>query len=121
MRRTRENLGSREQPLLYNATKVRKACLLSANGHFTARALAKLYGALANGGSIDGVTLVSPARVQHMHCVVSEREDLVMGRPMRYGLVFAYIGPRFIVGASMLPVTEVPRNYSHCVPQHVIR
>jgi aarF domain-containing kinase len=41
----------------FNDRDVRRACLPSANGHFTARALARLYGALACGGEIDSVAV----------------------------------------------------------------
>src|SRR6185312_14287138 len=36
----------------FNDMEVRKACIPSANGHFNARSLARMYGALANGGEI---------------------------------------------------------------------
>ncbi len=36
----------------------------SGNGHGTARALARVYGALARGGEVDGVRLLSPAAIE---------------------------------------------------------
>ena len=36
---------------------IRVACLPSGNGHFTARALARMYGALANGGAVGGTVV----------------------------------------------------------------
>jgi CubicO group peptidase (beta-lactamase class C family) len=62
----------------FNALDVRKACLPSANGHFTARALARLYGALANGGEIDGVRLVSKERIAAMQRIQTELPDRVL-------------------------------------------
>lgn len=44
----------------------RTAEIASANGHGTARTVAKVYGAVARGGSIDGVTLMSPQTVADM-------------------------------------------------------
>lgn len=46
-------------PCIYNTPKIRKACIPSANGHFSARALAKMYAALAGGGSLDDAELLS--------------------------------------------------------------
>jgi len=45
---------------------MRKACIPSANGHFTARALAKFYAALASGGTLNGHTILSPTAVETM-------------------------------------------------------
>ena len=43
----------------YNSERWRSAEIPSVNGHGTARGVARIYGALANGGSIDGVNLIS--------------------------------------------------------------
>ncbi len=58
----------------------------SANGLFTARALAKLYATLAGGGSIDGVRLLSPATLARAVEVQSRGLDLVVPIPMRWRL-----------------------------------
>jgi CubicO group peptidase (beta-lactamase class C family) len=71
-----------------NSMSVRKACLPSGNGHFTARALAKMYAALANEGSIEGGTLVSPDRITHMARVMTEDTDIVVGRRVLKGIGF---------------------------------
>jgi CubicO group peptidase (beta-lactamase class C family) len=73
---------------LLNLMPVRKACIPGANGHFTARALAKMYAALAGDGSIDGVRLVSPGRIKEMQRVVTEELDIVLGTPARKGIGF---------------------------------
>jgi CubicO group peptidase (beta-lactamase class C family) len=65
-------------PVEWNDMAVRRACLPSANGHFTARALARMYGALANGGAIDGVRLVSPERIDEMYRLQTESPDRVI-------------------------------------------
>ncbi|OAI40904.1 hypothetical protein AYO38_04855 [bacterium SCGC AG-212-C10] len=69
----------------YNDMRIRKACLPSANGHFSARALAKMYGALANGGEIDGVRLVSAERIPLMQTVYTEAVDRVIMMPLAKG------------------------------------
>ncbi len=49
---------------------VMAACIPSSNGVFTARALARMYAALANGGELDGARILSPrtvARASEQH------------------------------------------------------
>lgn len=72
----------------FNSMQVRKACLPSANGHFTARALARMYGALANGGEIDGVRLVSKERIALMSTIQTSDPDRVLFLPMRKSIGF---------------------------------
>ena len=85
---------------VYNDPNVRRACLPSANGHFTARALARMYGALANGGVIDGVRLVKPDRVSEMQRVLTAAPDKVIFMPVRKGV-------GFMMGGSTNGVTGV--------------
>ena len=68
----------RESDFSFNDMRIRKACIPSANGHFTARALARMYGALANGGEIDGVRLVSKERIAAMQHVYTDAPDRVL-------------------------------------------
>jgi CubicO group peptidase (beta-lactamase class C family) len=75
-------------PFTFDDMVIRKACLPSANGHFTARALARMYGALANGGEIDGTRLVSPERVSVMGKCVVDSVDRVIMMPLRKGIGF---------------------------------
>ncbi|MEO8540723.1 MAG: serine hydrolase domain-containing protein, partial [bacterium] len=76
----------------FNTMPIRKACLPSGNGHFTARALAKMYSALATDGSVDGVRLVSKERLTHMQRLMTEQVDLVLGTPLRKGIGFFFGG-----------------------------
>ena len=50
----------------FNYPTLRAACIPSANGHFSARALARLYAALADDGAVGGAPLVAPGRVAQM-------------------------------------------------------
>jgi CubicO group peptidase (beta-lactamase class C family) len=61
-----------------NSVNFRRSCNPSANGFFSARALAKMYGALANGGSIEGVKLVSPKRITEMSQLTTSEYDIVI-------------------------------------------
>lgn len=72
----------------FNSIEVRKACIPSANGHFTARALARMYSALANGGQVGGVRLVSPERIPLMSTVQVESPDRVLFIPLRKSIGF---------------------------------
>jgi CubicO group peptidase (beta-lactamase class C family) len=72
----------------FNSMEVRKACIPAANGHFTARALARMYGALAHGGEIDGVRLLSAERVPVMSEVQLDWVDRVLMMPMRKSIGF---------------------------------
>lgn len=74
-----------------NDMRMRRACLPSVNGHFTARALAKMYGALANGGEIEGTMLISKDRIKDMQRLMTEDTDVVLGLPSRNGIGF-YLG-----------------------------
>lgn len=72
----------------FNAMEVRKACIPSANGHFNARSLAKMYGALANGGEVGGVRIVSPERVALMSTIQVATPDRVIFMPLRKSIGF---------------------------------
>lgn len=72
----------------FNDMRVRRACLPAANGHFTARALAKMYAALANGGVVDGVRLVSPERIRAMSAIQTEEPDRVLMMPLPKSIGF---------------------------------
>ena len=73
---------------LVNETWFRKACLPAANGHFTANALAKVYGALANEGVVEGVRLVSSERVGFMNKLMTEAFDVVGEMPSNKSMGF---------------------------------
>ncbi|MGE3073453.1 MAG: serine hydrolase domain-containing protein [Dehalococcoidia bacterium] len=78
----------KDQWQYFNDMDIRKACLPSGNGHFTARALAKMYSALATDGSVDGVRLVRPDRIQHMNRLVTDDIDRVLLSPVRKAIGF---------------------------------
>ena len=79
----------------FNDVDIRTACLPGANGHFSARALARMYGALANGGAIDGVSLVSPEQIICMQTMQTDAADRVLGRSIRRttGFTLGGLGP----------------------------
>ncbi len=79
----------------FNGMEFRRASMPGANGHFTARALAKMYGALANGGEIDEVRLVSPERIAAMQVCRTEQVDRVLMAAIRKntGFLLGGLGP----------------------------
>ena len=84
----------------FNNMWVRRACIPAGNGHFTAHGLAKMYGALANGGVIDGVRIVSSDRVQDMYRLITDEMDVVLGLPVRKGIGFMLGGVERSVGGG---------------------
>lgn len=58
----------------------RRAEIAAANGQGNARGIARVYGALANGGTLDGVNIVSPAALSEAtQLEVADQTDLVIG------------------------------------------
>jgi CubicO group peptidase (beta-lactamase class C family) len=91
----------RDSEASFNDMRIRKACIPSANGHFSARALARMYAALANGGEVDGVRLVSTERIGAMQRVLTDEPDRVLlGMPIPKGV-------GFMMGGGMNGVTGV--------------
>jgi len=77
----------------FNGDLVRRACLPSANGHFSARALARVYGALAQGGAIDGVRILSEAgTAEASRRIMTEELDRVLMAPIVKGIGFFHGG-----------------------------
>lgn len=79
----------------FNGMAFRRASMPGANGHFTARALAKMYGALANGGEIDGARLVSAERIAAMQVCRTNEVDRVLMTAIRKntGFFLGGLGP----------------------------
>lgn len=74
----------------------RRADIGGANGHGNARSVARIQSALACGGAVDGVRLLSPRTIDRIFEVQSHTVDLVMGIPLRMG-----------VGYGLLPLPDV--------------
>ncbi len=103
----RSNLPGTSKPGVgVNGREYRAAEVPAGNGHGNARALATIYGALARGGEIDGVRLLSPAAVERAAAEQASGPDAVLGMPSRRSLGF------------MLPMPELgdprgPRAFGH--------
>jgi CubicO group peptidase (beta-lactamase class C family) len=74
----------------------RRADIGAANGHGNARSVARLQSAVACGGEVDGVRLLSPRTIDRIFETQSDGIDLVLGIPFKFG-----------VGYSLLPEGRV--------------
>jgi CubicO group peptidase (beta-lactamase class C family) len=72
--------------------RVHDAPMPALNGVFTARSLARVYAALAGGGTLDGVRLLSPETLARATQIQNRRIDLVVPLPMRWRLGFHMVG-----------------------------
>jgi CubicO group peptidase (beta-lactamase class C family) len=93
-------------PELANTRAWRAAEIPAANGHGNARSLARIMGALACGGALDGARLLSATTIEQAIREQSYGRDLVLGIPMRWGL-------GFMVSSPELPLGPNPRTFGH--------
>jgi CubicO group peptidase (beta-lactamase class C family) len=84
----------------FNTPGWRRAEIPSANGHGTARAVARLYATLANGGELDGVRILKPESVKRMTTEQHNLAEVIRGRAYHQasGVLlntppFVYMGP----------------------------
>jgi CubicO group peptidase (beta-lactamase class C family) len=75
-----------------NSRAWRAASVPAANGHATAMGLARIYGAVADGGSLDGARLLSPQTITRMTTVQTTRPDLMLGFSPNWAMGFATNG-----------------------------
>lgn len=67
-------------------TAWRTAEIGAANGHGNARSVARIQAIVANGGTVDGVTLLSPETIDLIFQEQANGTDLVLGIPIRFGM-----------------------------------
>lgn len=67
-----------------NRADWRRAQIPAGNGHATARSLARLWGAVALGGELDGVRVLTPEAIDALQAVRSDRPDHLLG-PWTWG------------------------------------
>ncbi len=83
-----------------NTREWRAAEIPSANGHGTARALARVYGALARGGELDNVPVLSQPAIDRAIVEQSYGPDAVLLLPTRIGLGFMLTMPEMQLGPN---------------------
>ena len=89
-----------------NTREWRAAEIPSANGHATARGIARIYSALACGGVVDGIRASAPETIDEAIAEESAGPDFVLGRPSRFGLGFQLTQPERPLGPN-------PRTFGH--------
>ncbi|MBS1847673.1 MAG: beta-lactamase family protein, partial [Actinobacteria bacterium] len=87
-----------------NTRAWRAAEIPAAGGIGNARSMARVHAALACGGTLDGVRLMSPETVESILAERSFTTDRVLGVPMRYGLGFGLM-------SDMIPLSPNPRSF----------
>ena len=78
----------------------------STNGHGNARAVARLFSALAGDGLLDGVHVLGPEMVARAAEEQVHGDDIVLGRPTRFGLGFQ-------LTMAARPLGPNPRAFGH--------
>lgn len=76
----------------FSSDEVLQASIPAANGMFTARSLARLYAALANGGELDGVRLMTPETIERATQIQVRGYDQITLFPMRWRLGYHRVG-----------------------------
>jgi CubicO group peptidase (beta-lactamase class C family) len=90
-----------------NTREWRGAEIPAANGHGTAKALARIYGALARGGEVDGVRILAPESIERATTEQAKGPDVVLGGlEMRFGLGFMLRQP-------IMPFSPSDRAFGH--------
>lgn len=90
-----------------NTRAWRAAEIPAVNGHGSARALARVYGALAVGGHLDGVHVLSRESIERALAEQVFGPDAVLGGlPMRFGL-------GFMLRQDLIPIGPNPRAFGH--------
>ena len=69
-----------------NRREWRTAEIASGNGHGNARGVARIYGALGNGGTLDGVTIMSRDQIERMITLQHNQTEVFQDRPYRQAL-----------------------------------
>jgi CubicO group peptidase (beta-lactamase class C family) len=90
-----------------NSRTWRAAEYPSTSGHSNARAMATVFGGIANGGDWRGYHILAPDVRDEAISVHSDGEDAVLGRPNRFGLGFQLTNP------GIRPLGTGPRGFGH--------
>jgi CubicO group peptidase (beta-lactamase class C family) len=77
------------------------------NGHGHARSLNRILSCLPNGGSVDGIQLLSPATIEQIFRQQSDGPDLVIGLPMRFGIGYGLGGGGTAQTLPWMPTSKI--------------
>jgi len=86
-----------------NTRAWRAAEIPAAGGTSNARGVARVHAMLANGGTLDGVRIMSPEGVDRIFVEQCHQTDAVLGVPMRLGTGFGLM-------SELIPLSPNPRS-----------
>jgi CubicO group peptidase (beta-lactamase class C family) len=93
-------------PGAINSREWRAAEIAAANGHGTARSIAKLYAALSLGGELDGFRVMTASALERATTEAAYAADEVLIWPMRWALGFG-------MGSEGVYIGPNPRSFGH--------
>ncbi|MBI4642024.1 MAG: beta-lactamase family protein [Candidatus Tectomicrobia bacterium] len=93
-------------PDSHNSEQWRRSEIPAANGHSDARSLARVYGALARGGEMDGVHVLSRETIGCATVEQAKGTDAILTFPTRFAL-------GFMLSHSGAPMGPNPNNFGH--------
>ena len=99
-------LGGPDEQNITASRGWRGAEIPAANGHATARSLARVYGGAANGGEIDGIHVINPETLENALIEQSNGPDACLMIPTKFGLGFMLTG-------EFMPLGPNPRAFGH--------
>src|SRR5262245_6745282 len=94
------------RPEQANTSAWRRAEIPAANGHGNARSVARVLSALACGGAVDGIRLLSADSIARAIEPQAYDRDLVLGFRIKWGL-------GFMLASKELPLSPSPRAFGH--------
>jgi len=83
-----------------NTPEWRAAEIPAANGHGSARAVARVYGVLARGGELEGVRVLGASAIESAIVEQSDGLDAVLLLPSRFGMGFMLTQPELQLGPN---------------------
>ncbi|KAJ9608914.1 hypothetical protein H2200_006685 [Cladophialophora chaetospira] len=85
----------------------RNADMAAVNGHSNARGLNRILSAIPNGGTVDGIKLLSPETIERIFEVQSDGPDVVIGMPLRFGIGYGLGGGGTAQTVPWLPTEKM--------------
>lgn len=92
--------GEPSHAAMVNEDRWRSSEQPASNGHGNARSIAAVVSCLANGGRAGDLQLLSPATIERCFEVQADGEDLVLGRPAKFGIGFGLVCEATPVGIN---------------------
>lgn len=102
-------------PEVYDLPAVRRACIGATGGIFTARSTARVFAMLANGGELDGVRLLSRARID----AACEPRASSLPDPVMFNIVLPISqGGYWLYDPAAMPICPATGLRTISVPGH---